>query len=222
MRLGVLAIGAVASICLGEPAAAQPVTSTTFYSGNLLIRLRVDAVMPNDFTSSVALAGSNALAGSRVHVSNYVMPEIDISYFLAPHWSIEALFGTSRHNATATTPLGKVKVGSTWVLPPFVMLDYHFPAFYNFIPYVGAGISANIFYNSHHAEGGLVNSVHFNNSIGPALEIGIDYNISERFYANVFVIQSFAGETTHINHGEIIAKTKLDVTGPGFGIGYRF
>ncbi len=78
------------------------------------------------------------------------------------------------------------------------------------------------FYNTHHAEGGIVDAIHFNNGIGPAIEVGVDYNISGHWYANMVVKQSFAGTKVHINHGAIIAKAALDPTIIGLGIGYRF
>jgi outer membrane protein len=223
MKLKSLAIGLACAIAFAAPTLAQTMTSpTSFQSGNVLVRLRVDGVIPENFSSSVTLTGSNALAGSKVNVSSYVIPEIDLSYFFTPSLSIEAIAGTSRHNVSATTPIGTVKVGSTWLIPPIITLQYHFPEFHGFIPYVGAGVAAMFFYNTHPAEGGIVNSVYFNNGIGPALEIGVDYNISGNWYGNFAVKQSYAGTEAHINHGEIIAKTALNPTVIGVGFGYLF
>ncbi len=222
LKLSPIAIAIASAIGFATPALAQKVSSTGFQSGNILVRLRVDGVLPENFSSSVELAGSNALTGSKVHVSNYVIPEIDLSYFFTPHWSVEAIAGTSRHNAWATTPIGTVKVGSTWVIPPIITIQYHFPSFDGFVPYIGAGVAAMFFYNTHHAQGGLINAVYFNNSIGPALEIGVDYNVTGNWYGNFVIKQSFAGTEVHVNHGAIIAKTALDPTIIGAGIGYRF
>jgi outer membrane protein len=201
---------------------AQIASSTGFHAGDVMLRLRADGVFPENLSSSVNLVGSNALAGSKVHISSYGLPELDLSYFFTPHFSIEAIAGTSRHNVWATTPLGDVKVGSTWVLPPTVTIQYHFRQFHGFTPYIGVGIAAMFFYNTHHASGSIVNSVYFNNGFGPAIEAGVDYSIEGPWFANFVVKQSFAGTEAHINHGEIVAKSAVDPTIVGAGIGYRF
>ncbi len=217
-----LAMCLVCAFAFATNAVAQTPSSTGFHAGDLLGRLRVDGVIPENLSSSVSLAGSNALAGSTVHVSSDVIPELDLSYFFTEHWAIEAIAGTSRHNAWATTPIGTVKVGSTWVVPPIITLQYHFSEIHGFVPYAGVGIAAMFFYNTHHAKGGLVDSVAFENSVGPAVEIGADYNITGNWYANIAVKQSFAGTQARINHGQIVGKTTLAPTVIGVGIGYRF
>ncbi|HQU04817.1 MAG TPA: OmpW family outer membrane protein [Acidocella sp.] len=220
MKLKTFTVGVISALGLFSPAMAQPVSSTGFQAGDILARLRIDGVMPQNYSSSVTLTGSNALAGSKVHTSDYVIPEVDLSYFFTQHISIEAIAGTSRHNAWATTPIGTVKVGSTWVIPPIVTLQYHFSTIFGFTPYIGAGISAMLFYNTHHAQD--LNSVYFQNGIGPAVEAGVDYNVTGNWYANFAIKQSFAGTEVTINHGAIVGKTALDPLVIGAGIGYRF
>lgn len=220
MKLKLFAIGVAGALGLFSPASAQSVSPTGFQPGDIMVRLRVDGVLPQNYSSSVTLVGSNALAGSKVHTSDYVIPEVDLSYFFTHHISIEAIAGTSRHNAWATTPIGTVKVGSTWVIPPIITLQYHFSTIFGFTPYVGAGISAMLFYNTHHAQG--LNAVYFQNSIGPAVEAGVDYNVTGHWYANFAIKQSFASTEVTINHGAIVAKTALDPLVVGAGFGYRF
>lgn len=215
-------LGLLGALGVLSPALAQTSSSTGFQPGDVLVRLRVDGVMPQNYSSSVALTGSNALAGSKVHVSSYVIPEADLSYFFTSHIAVEAIAGTSRHDAWATTPIGKVKVGSSWVIPPIVTIQYHFSAIDGFTPYVGVGVAAMFFYNTHHARGGLVNAVYFQNSVGPAAEAGFDYHVSGRWYANFAFKQSFASTRVSIDHSSIVAKTALDPIVVGAGIGYRF
>ncbi len=193
---------------------------TGFEAGSILLRGRVDGVVPQNFSSSVNLAGSNALAGSQVHTSNYVIPELDLSYFFTPHIAVEAIAGISRHNIWATTPIGTVKVGSTWVVPPIITVQYHFAQIGGFTPYVGAGVSALFFFNTHHAAD--IDSVHLNSSVGPAIEAGFDYHLSGSWYANFVVKQSFANTQASIDHGAIHAETALAPTVIGAGIGYQF
>lgn len=74
-------LGLLGALGVLIPALAQTSFSTGFQPGDILVRLRVDGVIPQNYSSSVALTGSNALAGSKVHVSRYGIPEADLSYF---------------------------------------------------------------------------------------------------------------------------------------------
>jgi hypothetical protein len=73
------------------------------------------------------------------------------------------------------------------------------------------------------ASQGLVHSVHFRDSIRPALEAGVDYHLGKRWYMNAVIVQSFAPEQLDINGGAIIARTQLNLSGvgPGSAIGFE-
>ena len=59
-------------------------------------------------------------------------------------------------------------------------------------------------------------------SAGAAIQAGFDYNISGHWFANFDVKQVFLNTEARINGGTIIAKTALNPTIIGAGIGYRF
>ncbi|MGC9268647.1 OmpW/AlkL family protein [Acidiphilium sp.] len=220
MRKTMAGIGMVSLLALSAPAFAQLAQPTGFQAGDLMVRLRVDGVLPQNLSSNVSAIGG------KVDASNTVIPEIDLSYFFTPNISVEAIAGTSRHNIWATgTSLGTVKVGSVWVLPPTVTVQYHFGGMGNFVPYVGAGVSLMLFYDSHTANDlkalGL-DTVTYRTGIGPAIEAGFDYHLQGNWYANFVVKQTFVATRASIGHGAVIAHTDLDPTIVGAGIGYRF
>lgn len=202
------------------PAAAQITGPTGFHAGDFMVRLRADGVLPRNMSSDVSVIGGH------VEASNTAIPEIDLSYFFTPHISVEAIAGTSRHNVVATdTALGTVKVGSVWVLPPTITVQYHFGGMGNFVPYVGAGISVLFYYGQSTAadlKGLGLDTVSYRTGIGPAIEAGFDYHVQGRWYANFVVKQIFAGTRASIGHGTIIAHAAIDPTIIGAGIGYRF
>lgn len=200
---------------------AQTLSPTTFNGGDFLVRFVIEAIIPEDVSSSATLLGSDALAGSKLHVSDYVSPGLEFSYFFSPHWAIEIIPGLTHHRAGATTPLGDVKAGTTWVFSPIVTAQYHFSGISGFVPFVGAGFNASIFFDTK-AAGGFVDALHFDNAIGPVIEVGFDYMISRNWYANFSVKQSFIKAKASINHGEIIGKDDVFPTVIGAGIGYRF
>ncbi len=59
--------------------------------GTWEVRLRALGVLP-DVSAKVAPIGGT------VHISNQIVPEADISYFLDSHWALELIAGTTRHS----------------------------------------------------------------------------------------------------------------------------
>jgi outer membrane protein len=187
-------------------------------AGTVMIRLRAIGVIPLDASSSVSAIGGH------VSTTAQAAPEIDISYFFTNNLAVELIAATTKHTLTATdTKLGKVDVGSTWVLPPTLTLQYHFMPDQAFSPYVGVGINASFFYSSR-AAGGTVTGLSVNNSWGPAIQAGFDYNFAGHWFANFDVKQIFLNTAAHISAGatRLKAKDDLDPLVVGAGLGYRF
>jgi outer membrane protein len=198
---------------------ADPATPTPFFeTGSILARARFAAVVPEDFTSSIADIGGH------VQATTAYIPEVDFSYFVTPHISIEAIAGTSRHEisaqGSALNPGGKADVGSVWVLPPTITVQYH-QQYGHFIPYGGVGVTAMFFYDHNTNNSGGITKINFDNSVGPTLDAGFDYLIGGHWVANFDVKQMFVSTTAHIN-GAIDASTALSPTVVAAGIGYRF
>lgn len=185
-------------------------------ANTLMIRLRAIGVIPLDSSSSISVIGGN------VNATAQAAPELDFSYFLTDNIAFELIAASTRHDVSASnTILGHVDVGSVWVLPPTLTVQYHFFPHERFSPYVGAGINASFFYASHPA-GGAVTQVAFSNNVGAAIQAGADYNIGGHWFANIDVKQIFVNTTASIDGGLIKAKTALNPLVVGAGIGYRF
>jgi outer membrane protein len=186
-------------------------------AGTFMVRLRAIDVAPEDNSSSTSIGG-------RVHASDQFAPEADVSYFFTDHIAAELIAATTRHSVRATgTSVGAVDVGSTWVLPPTVTLQYHFFPHKRFSPYVGAGLNATFFYDASPSRP-TVTHVSFRNGVGPAVQAGVDYNLTGHWFLNADVKQIFlntqAGANTVL--GPVKAKTALDPLVAGVGVGYRF
>ncbi len=82
-------------------------------------------------------------------------------------------------------------------------------------------LTVAFFYDSHSA-GPTVTSFGLSNNVGAAIQAGFDYNFNGHWFANLDVKQLFVNTTARINGGGIVAKTSLDPTIVGAGIGYRF
>jgi outer membrane protein len=187
-------------------------------AGTLMIRVRAIGVIPLDASSSVSVIGG------QVSTTAQAAPEIDFSYFFTDNIAVELIAATTQHTLSANgTALGHVNVGTTWVLPPTLTVQYHFFPDQKFSPYVGAGLNASFFYATK-AAGGTVTGLSVNDSWGPAIQAGVDYNFSGHWFANVDVKQIFLNTAAHISAGatRIKAKDALDPLVIGAGIGYRF
>ena len=212
-----LAAGLLAlPLALGTVPAAAQTAPVGKQAGTFMVRLRAIGVIPEDNSSAISTIGGT------VEASSTATPEVDFSYFLTDHIAFELIAATTRHTITANnTVLGKVAVGTTWILPPTLTVQYHFFPHDRFSPYVGAGLNVSFFYGSS-AAGGAVTHLSLENAVGPALQAGFDYNVSGHWFANFDVKQIFLTTTAHLNHGAIHAKTALDPLVIGAGIGYRF
>jgi outer membrane protein len=219
MKKLLLATTLLAAMGMAAPVSAQTAPADAPVgkaAGSFLIRGRIIGVIPLDSSSSISVIGG------KVNTTATAMPEVDFSYFLTDNIALELIAATSKHDLYAVnSALGsKTKVGSTWVLPPTLLLQYHFFPKERFSPYVGVGLNVSFFYGTSAATG--INQVAMTNGVGAAIQAGFDYNFSGRWFANFDVKQIFVNTRASINGGTIQAKTALNPTVIGAGIGYRF
>ena len=181
-----------------------------------MIRARIIDVMPQNTTSSITGIGGS------VKATDSITPEVDFSYFMTDNWALELIAATTKHTISGSgTTLGNPKVGSTWVLPPALTLQYHFMPKEKISPYLGAGLNYTLFYQTK-AAGGAVTALSLDNNLGEVLQAGVDVNVSGNWYANFDVKQIFVSTKAKLNGGAITAKTALNPTVIGVGVGYRF
>ena len=119
--------------------------------------------------------------------------------------------------------LGNVSVGNTWALPPALTVQYHFLHKNAFSPYVGGGVNYTMFYNSK-PNNSIIEQVKLEDNWGGVIEAGFDYNVTGHWFLNANVKQIFVHTTAKLATvlGPVKAKTDLNPTVAGFGIGYRF
>lgn len=225
MRKTLLAASMLTAMAALAPAMAQttiapmPDSYAGKQAGTFMVRLRAIGVLPQNSSSSVSGIGGN------VEASNAAAPELDVSYFLTDNIAIEGIAASTRHNISVKNSVvpGTVEVGSAWVLPPTVLLQYHFMPKERFSPYIGAGLNVSFFYATHGT--GLVNKFNLETGVGGAIQAGFDYNVSGNWFLNVDVKQIFvrtAGDVGLKGGGQVRASTWLNPTVVGVGVGYRF
>lgn len=176
------------------------------------VRLRLIDVAPDE-SSTVSIGGE-------AKVDSAVVPELDITYFWTDNWSTELILATTKHNVDAIgTSLGDLSLGDTWVLPPTLLMQYHFNTEGTVQPYVGAGINYTFFYN---ADSGDVNDIDYENGFGFALQAGTDFKLDDHWHLNLDVKKLWLNTDVSINGGTVTADVDLDPWVFGVGFGYRF
>lgn len=186
------------------------------YAGDFMIRLRGIGVIPADNADIDPIGGDTEL-------SNTGMPEIDFTYFVTDNMAFELIAATTQHDVSArNTSAGDIDLGDVWLLPPTLLVQYHFLTKERFSPYVGAGINYTIFYGVDEAKNSIAEDVDYDNSLGWALQIGVDYRLDEQWYINADVKRLFLDTDVSVNNGGVKADVDVDPWIFGMGIGYKF
>jgi len=220
----------------GISAVATPVMA--YEAGDWLVRGRIAHVAPNDDSGRLYVTPANSSLGEGVTVDSDTIPELDITYMIAPNWGVELILGYSEHTvrthkAAGTTvgSLGGSKdVIDTKVLPPTLLLQYHFAPNSNIRPYVGAGINYTYFFdekvpsNSSLSQSG--DDIDLDSSWGFAVQAGVDVAINEDWFVNADV--KYIDMETHGNFTGVAVVDSANVNAEinpfvwSVGVGRRF
>jgi outer membrane protein len=162
-------------------------------------------------------------------VNTVVVPELDFTYMATNNIGFELILATSKHNISGTGSLEPVgPLATTWVLPPTLTAQYHFAPAAKIRPYVGVGINWTIYYSSG-ASDELVSAVgatnvDLSNSVGVALQGGIDIDLSPKVFLNFDIKYITMGTNATLTTGTLVNTVDVDINPLvfGFGIGTRF
>jgi outer membrane protein len=181
--------------------------------------LRGIGVVPTERGDIKTAGGTDTTLNTSL--GNAYVPEVDVSYFLTENIALELIAATTKHDVDASDG---TDLGSVWLLPPTLTLQYHFLPKERFSPYVGAGVNYTLFYNE---KKGALRSISYEDGFGIALQAGIDYAISGPWSLNVDVKKLWLStdvKGVHPNPAVGAVKADVDIN-PwifGVGLGYRF
>lgn len=197
-KLGVLA----AAVMTAAPAAQA------FEAGDFILRAGVVHVAPDDSSDSITLGGNPLLAplgvnDTQVSVDTNTQLGIRATYMFANHLGLGVLGATPfKHNIKGGGDVsGDLKLGETKHLPPTITLQY-FPldSGSKFQPYAGVGVNYTTFFEEK-TSADLDSTVaaaystlpiasaelELDDSVGVAVEVGMDYMLSENFGLNAAI-----------------------------------
>lgn len=193
--------------------------------GDILVRLRGIGVIPTHKSGGIA----PDLLTSGLDPQPAVVPEVDFTYMATKNIGLELILATSPHDLDGTGAIsGLGNAAETMLLPPTLLVQYHFDTGTGFKPYVGAGINYTIAY-SENASRSLEavlgpTSVRAGDSLGWALQAGVDYFFNDRWFVNLDVKYIDISLDVTLNSQGTIRTTEVDINPVvvGIGIGYRF
>lgn len=173
------------------------------------IRVRGVVVAPDD-DSSVSVIGGET------DVSTEVVPEVDVTYFFTKNVAAELIAATAKHDIDHNVA---GDLGTAWILPPTLTLQYHFTPDQKLSPYVGAGLNYSMFYGEDEATG--INDLDVDGGVGYALQAGVDYWLDDNWGVNLDVKKLYLNIDGTVNNA-IQADIDLDPWIVGAGVSYRF
>ncbi|SIO05317.1 OmpW/AlkL family protein [Paraburkholderia phenazinium] len=205
----------IASCLLGMGLAASQARAESgdemngIHAGDVLVRLRAISIIPNVSTN-------NTLSALNVNVNNAIVPELDLTYMIRDYLGVELILGTSRHQLTSS--LGNL--GGVNVLPPTLLLQYHFNHQGRIRPYLGAGVNYTYFYNNGLNVNGQPISI-TNHSFGPAVQAGVDVQITKSLFVNADIKKIWMRTDASLG-GASLGRLDIDPVVVGLGVGMRF
>lgn len=199
LNLKLTALALVASSAIVAPALAAN-------DSPWMVRARALLVAPSEHSSLP------------VSIDNSTVPEVDVSYFFDKNWAVELIAAVAPHSV-AVDGLGEL--ADVWLLPPTLTVQYHLdPQGASMRPYVGVGINYTTFFGIDEAPG---LNVDLEDSVGLALQAGVDIPFGDGWSANVDVKKIFISTDATVSGGtNAAASVDIDPVVFGIGVGYRY
>lgn len=204
-------VGLLLCICV-MPTYASDMTAYAEPEGNWMVRVRALGVLPDSDSTTNS-------PGIGVDIEDYFIPELDITYFINQNWALELVLGISKHDVEGTGLIAGADVGDFLIIPPHLMLQYHFHLNERIKPYVGVGVNYSIIFNED--EGPGFTDLDIDNGWGFSLQAGVDIKVKEQWYLNVDVKKTWMSVDATVNNA-ITADIDVDPWLVGVGLGYRF
>lgn len=146
-------------------------------------------------------------------INDKTMPEVDITYFFNKNIAAELILTVPQKH---TLSAGGTQIGTLKHLPPSLLVQYHFDTS-GFKPYVGAGLNYTRFSSVNLPAGVDIDR----NSVGAALQMGVDIPLAKNLYLNFDVKKVFI-KTDVSAVGAKLGTFKVDPVLVGVGLGWRF
>lgn len=223
MTHGIKTLALVAMAIFGTSAAMAQTTGTWMVKGGI-----------NNIAPQVSSGDLSApsLPNSQVDVKSATSAILTATYMLTDETSLEFYAGLPyKHDIVGAGSLsGMGKLGTVKQVSPTLFAQYRFlPAASAFRPYVGIGLTYAYFFGEEGSgtmtaitnPGGPPTKMSVESAFGLSPQVGISFQLNERWYLDGSVVKTFLKNKTTLSTGQSI-DTKLDPISTNISVGYRF
>ena len=197
---------------LGLTLGATSFSAQAIQAGDMFARVTLTQVAPDDDAdafSTVAVVPE---------VGDSTRPGVTFVYMYDNNIGFEVLAALPfKHDITVD---GMGKIGETKHLPPTFSVQYYFNPESKVRPYVGLGLNYTTFFSTK-SIAGLGGDLDLDDSFGLAAQVGIDYDINEKWFLTADA-RYINIETTATNSAAGTTDVEINPTVVSIGVGYKF
>ena len=188
--------------------------------------VRVGPALVDLDESATITAGGGAVPGANVEIDSELTGAVEIGRFVTPNIAVSFTGGFPPKfeimNAGSLAALGRA--GSVTGGPASVTAHYHFNRQSAFQPYVGGGVAFLYVFDT---EDGALTDLEVDNTIGPAVQIGANYFIGERWgvfvdFKKAWFSSESRGAAPAFGGAPVVADVQLDPAVFNGGVLWRF
>ncbi len=186
-------------------------------AGDIVLGLSAIAVLPANNGGKVTAIGGTPWVGTDVTA------QLDLTWFATPMLALNMNFGAAHNRLRVDhTMFGRLELGTVRAVAPTISVQLHpFPAA-AFSPYIGSGLNIGLFWRAGGTRAAMVTSEVFRPSFGPAVNLGIDYEVTPALLLNLDAKLALMRPEVSINRGAVRGRALIDPWIIGAGIRYRF
>lgn len=167
--------------------------------------------------------GGAPFPGAGLSTFEHHLPSVQIGRFLTPNIAVNATLGLPpKIDVFGAGSIGALpKLGEVTYGPTALTLQYHLTRSGRFRPYVGVGASYMIVFD---ADDGAFQDLRVENDLGPAIEAGADFMISQRWAVFADVKKAWLRPTAFgtFAGAPVVGRTKLDPWAFSGGLAFHF
>lgn len=197
---------------LGLAMGSASFSAQAIQAGDMFGRLTLTSVMPNDDAdpfSTVAVVPE---------VDDNIRPGATFVYMYTDNIGLEVLAALPFKHDISVDGMGVI--GETKHLPPTFSVQYYFNPQSKVRPFVGLGLNYTTFFSSKTIDG-LGGDLDLDDSFGLAAQVGIDYDLDEKWFLTADV-RYMNIETTATNSAAGTTDVEINPTVVSVGLGYKF
>lgn len=194
-----------------------------YEAGDILMRVGTASVNPEKTSDDVDL-----IAGAQASANDNTQLGISGTYMITDKIGVEVLGATPfTHKLKGKGGLAGFNIGEIKHLPPTVSAQYYFMDNKSALqPYVGAGLNITVFFDEKVDSdlSGSYQDLDLDESVGLAVQAGVDYNINEDMFVNASAMYAKIGTTATLKGtaGELNVDYDLDPMVYRVNFGYKF